>query len=265
MVSAADPVEGVATEITSFAHPSHLGVHVGRGSIGYRIAKRAMDLLIATAALVLLSPVLLVISIAIRLDSPGRAIFTQERVRGRRVSGGSDLDAVDDPGSWEVVPFVLFKFRTMQADADVSLHRDYMSAYLQGDESRLQALRPGRKDGDSYRPAHDPRVTRVGSFLRKTSLDELPQLWNVVKGQMSVIGPRPPIPYEIAHYKERHLSRLTVRPGLTGLAQVSGRTSLGFEDQVDLDLAYLRERSFWLDVKILLWTIPTILSRKGAD
>jgi lipopolysaccharide/colanic/teichoic acid biosynthesis glycosyltransferase len=222
-----------------------------------------MDLVVASISLLLLTPVLLVIAAAIRLDSRGPAIFEQERVRGRRVRG--DRDAVDDPGSWEVVPFVLYKFRTMEANADISLHRDYMTAYLQGDASKLDALRPGRKDGESFRPAHDPRVTRVGAWLRKMSLDELPQLWNVIKGQMSLVGPRPPIAYEIALYKERHLSRLTVRPGLTGLAQVRGRTSLGFEDQIDLDLAYLRRRSFWLDVKILLWTIPTVLSRKGAD
>ena len=262
---AAEPAGGVVTEVTSFAHPSHLGLHDGHETLGYRLLKRALDLVVASIALLLLSPLLLVIAAAIRLDTKGPAIFQQERVRGRRVRGGSDRDAVDDPGSWEVVPFVLYKFRTMEANADISLHRDYMTAYLQGDEGRLDALRPGRKDGESFRPAHDPRVTRVGSILRKMSLDELPQLWNVIRGQMSLVGPRPPLGYEIALYKERHLSRLTVRPGLTGLAQVSGRTSLGFEDQVDLDLAYLRRRSLWLDMKILLWTIPTVLSREGAD
>jgi lipopolysaccharide/colanic/teichoic acid biosynthesis glycosyltransferase len=264
-VRAAEPVGGTVREVTSFPHPSHLGLHEGRETLGYRIARRTMDIVVASLSLLLLSPLLLLIAVAIRLDSDGPSIFAQERVRGRRVRGGSGRDAVDDPGSWEVVPFVLYKFRTMEANADISLHRDYMTAYLQGDEGTLDALRPGRQEGESFRPAHDPRVTRVGAALRKMSLDELPQLWNVIKGQMSLVGPRPPLAYEIALYEERHLSRLTVRPGLTGLAQVHGRTSLGFEDQVDLDLAYLRRRSFWLDLKILLWTIPTVLSRKGAD
>ena len=263
---AAEPAGGVVSdEVTSFPHPSHLGLQDGHETLAYRFAKRATDLTVATLSLILLSPVLLLIALAIRLDSSGPAIFAQERVRGRRVRGGSNRDAVDDPGSWEVVPFVLYKFRTMEANADISLHKDYMTAYLQGDEHALRALRPDRRDGESFRPANDPRVTKVGALLRKMSLDELPQLWNVIKGQMSLVGPRPPIAYEIALYKERHLSRLTVRPGLTGLAQVHGRTSLGFEDQVDLDLAYLRRRSFWLDLKILLVTVPTVLSRKGAD
>ena len=261
MVRAAEPTGGLVPEVT-FPHPSELHGSGSGDSLGYRIGKRAMDLVVASLAVVLLSPVMLIIAIAIRLDSSGPAIFAQERVRGRRVRG--DKDAVDDPGSWEVVPFVLFKFRTMQANADIALHRDYMTAYLQGDQGALEQLRPGRKDGETYRPKHDPRVTRVGALLRKMSLDELPQLWNVIRGTMSLVGPRPPLGYEIALYEERHLSRLTVRPGLTGLAQVRGRTSLGFEDQVDLDLAYLRARSLWLDLKIVLWTIPTVLSREGA-
>jgi lipopolysaccharide/colanic/teichoic acid biosynthesis glycosyltransferase len=262
LVRAAEPA-GDTTTVRSFPHPSHLGLHDGRETVGYRIAKRTLDLVVASLALLLLSPLLLVIAVAIRVDSPGPAIFVQDRVRGRRMRG--DGDAVDDPGSWEVVPFALFKFRTMTHNADVSLHRDYMAAYLQGDEDALRALRPDRREGESFRPAHDPRVTRVGALLRKMSLDELPQLWNVIKGEMSLVGPRPSVSYEIEHYKERHLLRLTTRPGISGLAQVRGRASLGFEDQVDLDLAYLRNRSFWLDCKILFWTIPAVLSAKAAD
>jgi lipopolysaccharide/colanic/teichoic acid biosynthesis glycosyltransferase len=248
--------------VASFPHPTYLEMREGYGTLGYRIAKRGLDLVGALLALVLLSPLLLLIAIAIRMDSPGAAIFAQDRARGRRVGG--DVDE-DDPGSWEVIPFTLYKFRTMVADADPSIHRDYMAAYLQGDEDTLKALRPGRRAGESYRPVNDSRVTRVGALLRKTSLDELPQLWNVIRGEISLVGPRPSVAYEIEHYKERHLVRLTMRPGITGLAQVRGRAGIGFEDQVDLDLAYLRNRSIWFDCKILLWTIPAVLSGRAAD
>jgi lipopolysaccharide/colanic/teichoic acid biosynthesis glycosyltransferase len=140
-----------------------------------------------------------------------------------------------------------------------------MTAYLAGDEARLDALRPGRKAGESFRPANDPRVTRVGAFLRKTSLDELPQLWNVLKGEMSLVGPRPPLPYEVELYEDQHLVRLASRPGITGWAQVKGRTGIRFKDLVRLDLDYIERRSILLDLWILLITIPVVVSTKGAD
>jgi lipopolysaccharide/colanic/teichoic acid biosynthesis glycosyltransferase len=152
----------------------------------------------------------------------------------------------------------------MRTDADVVLHRTYMTAYLTGDELQLSMLRPGRNDGDSYRPTADPRVTRVGAVLRQLSLDELPQLWNVVLGHMSLVGPRPPLAYEFEMYEERHRRRLSSFPGITGWAQVRGRCTIRFEETVRLDLEYINRRSIWFDVKILLLTVPVVFSRKGA-
>ena len=229
-----------------------------RDARSYRVAKRTLDLVFASLVMLLLSPLFLLVCLAIRLDSPGRAIFSQERVRGRRVK-----DA-DGGSSWATEPFVLFKFRTMESNADTALHRNYMAAYLSGDEGALTALRPDRKEGEHFRPKHDPRVTRVGAALRKMSLDELPQMWNVLKGQMSLVGPRPPLTYEVEMYQERHLPRLAVKPGITGLAQVHGRAGIGFEDTVAWDLEYLHTRSMWLDIKVLALTIPAVLSGRGA-
>jgi lipopolysaccharide/colanic/teichoic acid biosynthesis glycosyltransferase len=225
---------------------------------GYLVIKRILDLVVAMLAILILSPLLIAIAVAIKLDSRGPVIFAQERVRGRRSRGRGGW-------VWQIEPFTLYKFRTMTAHADHAIHMDYMSAYLSGDEKRLRALRPGRREGDSYRPANDPRVTRVGSLLRKLSLDELPQLWNVLRGDMSLVGPRPPLPYEITMYEERHLRRLASCPGLTGWAQICGRTSIGFEDVVRRDLEYIARRSIWFDLKILLLTIPVVVSGKGAD
>ena len=224
----------------------------------YYAAKRGVDFLVASILLLILSPLLVAIAIAIKLDSPGPVIFRQQRVRGRRVE-----DEVR--GVWMTEPFTLYKFRTMKVDADPTLHRDYMAAYLTGDEQRLTTLRPGRKPGDSYRPAHDPRVTRVGTVLRKLSLDELPQLWNVLLGQMSLVGPRPPLSYEVVLYREHHLERLAGPPGVTGWAQVRGRSGIGFEETVQLDVEYLRRQSIWHDLKVLLLTVPAVLSGRGAD
>jgi lipopolysaccharide/colanic/teichoic acid biosynthesis glycosyltransferase len=224
----------------------------------YRVAKRVIDVVLSGALLLLVSPVILVVALAIRLDDAGPAIFAQERVRGRRVRK-------DGAWTWVVEPFTMYKFRTMRMDADPSLHRDYMKAYLAGDEVHLSLLRPGRRDGDTYRPADDPRVTRVGGVLRRLSLDELPQLWNVLRGDMSLVGPRPPLPYEVEMYQGHHLQRLASRPGITGWAQVRGRTTIGMEQTVRLDLEYIAHQSIWLDLKILLLTIPVVLMQRGAE
>jgi lipopolysaccharide/colanic/teichoic acid biosynthesis glycosyltransferase len=228
------------------------------GGSGYHVAKRALDVVLSGALLMLVSPVLLLVALAIKLDDAGPAIFAQERVRGRRVRQ-------DGAWTWILQPFTIYKFRTMRMDADPSLHRNYMKAYLTGDEERLSALRPGRREGDSYRPAHDPRVTRVGPILRRLSLDELPQLWNVLRGDMSLVGPRPPLPYEVEMYEGHYLRRLASRPGITGWAQVRGRTTIGMEQTVRLDLEYIARQSLWLDLKILLLTVPVVLMQRGAD
>jgi lipopolysaccharide/colanic/teichoic acid biosynthesis glycosyltransferase len=221
-------------------------------------AKRALDVFVASIVLLLVSPLLLVIAVAIRLDSPGPAIFTQTRIGARRSRERREHGYV-------LRPFTIYKFRTMAADADPSLHREYMTAYLASDAESLASLRPDRTDGESFRPAHDPRVTRLGALLRRLSLDELPQLWNVIKGDMSLVGPRPPLPYEVEMYDARHMQRLASPPGLTGWAQINGRCAIGFEEMVRLDIEYMQRRSTWFDMRILLMTVPLVLSRRGAD
>ena len=222
----------------------------------YFAVKRSVDVVGACVLLVLTSPLLAAIPIAIKLDSRGPVLFRQQRIRGRQIDGGLQ---------WALEPFRLYKFRTMVADADPSLHQRYIEAYIARDNDALAQLRPGRGNGDSYRPLCDPRVTRVGAWLRKLSLDELPQLWNVLRGDMSLVGPRPPLPYEVAMYGERDLQRLTTPQGITGLAQVQGRCSIGFEDLIRHDLEYVRSQSMWLDLRVLALTVPVVLSRKGAD
>ena len=214
-------------------------VAVERASRATDIGCRVLDVVVAAVALVLLSPVLAAIAILIRLDSPGSVVFRQRRV-------GRDLDE-----------FTVNKFRTMRADADHEKHRDYVLGLI-----------AGRGDEDRQRPmlklAGDDRITRVGSVLRRTSLDELPQLWNVLRGDMSLVGPRPPIPYEVEQYREHWLGRFAVKPGLTGLWQVSGRSEVSVEDMMQLDIEYVRRRSPWLNLKIILRTIPVVLSCRGA-
>jgi lipopolysaccharide/colanic/teichoic acid biosynthesis glycosyltransferase len=223
----------------------------------YHAAKRLTDITLASIAILLFGPLLLLMAVAIKLDSPGPIIFKQQRLRGRRI-------VTNGHATWMVTLFTLYKFRTMVADADPSSHRAYMAAYISGDEEHFASSRVGRKPGDSYRPLNDPRFTRVGATLRKLSIDELPQLWNVLRGEMSLVGPRPPMPYEADLYEERHFQRLAAHCGITGWAQVRGRCTVGFEDMVRLDLEYIARRSVWFDLRILLLTVPVVLSRKGA-
>ncbi|MBC7236759.1 MAG: sugar transferase [Chloroflexi bacterium] len=212
----------------------------------YRLAKRAFDLALATLLLLLLSPLMLLIALAIVLDSPGPALFVQKRVLGEQ-------SLRDGPPEEHVFDF--YKFRTMVHRADQSIHQEYMRRLIRGEVD---------KTGSLFKLEHDPRVTRVGRFLRKTSLDELPQLFNILRGEMSFVGPRPAIPYEVAHYKPYYLERLTVAQGLTGLWQIMGRNELSFEEMVALDIQYARNRSFWGDLKILISTIPAVLRCRGV-
>ncbi len=204
-----------------------------------QVLKRAMDIVISIIALILFSPILLLTAIAIKLDSPGPVLFFQER-----------------PGLHGRV-FRIIKFRSMRTDADQNAHR----------EAQRKLIREGKatavdKDGKPIygKVGNDPRITRVGKFIRRTSIDELPQLINVLKGEMSLVGPRPSVLYELENYTDRHMRRLSIRPGITGLWQVSGRSRLSFEQMVDLDIQYIQEWSIWLDIKILLKTIPVVLN-----
>ena len=207
----------------------------------YELSKRVVDLSVSLAALVCLSPVLLLCALAIRLDSPGPILFRQQRV-------GKHGKA-----------FTMLKFRSMHAHAEATSHREYVTAFIRG-EAAAQAA----EEGAVYKLTQDDRVTRVGRWLRRTSLDELPQLWNTLVGDMSLVGPRPPIPYEVDHYQPAHLGRLAVKPGITGLWQVSGRSSTTFEEMVAMDLEYIRACSLLADVWILVRTIPAVLQTRGA-
>ena len=208
-----------------------------------RFLKRSSDILISLATIAIASPIWLLIAAAIKLDSKGPVFFKQERV-------GMDGRL-----------FLCYKFRTMNSDADENLHRE---AYLKNIAGAEEA-----NAGDDVEPVfgkvkNDPRVTRVGSFLRRTSLDELPQFLNVLRGEMSVIGARPPIPYEVESYELWHRRRLEMKPGITGLWQVSGRNRLKFDEMVRIDLYYIENWSLWLDLKILLLTFPAMLRGDGA-
>src|SRR5256714_11523492 len=219
---------GVLPVITLFREP------LGQGA---RIVKRASDIFVSTVALVLLSPLWILMALLIKLDSRGPVLYRQERV-------GMDGRI-----------FLFLKFRTMRAGADDREHREYQRRYIEG--------RPDTNMGDSRRPVYklhdDPRVTRTGRWLRRTSLDELPQLLNVLRGDMSLVGPRPPIPYEVEAYELWHRKRLDMKPGMTGLWQVSGRNRLSFDEMVRLDLFYIENWSLWLDLKIMLRTLPVLL------
>ena len=209
-----------------------------------RVIKRAMDLVGSCVGLIVLSPLFLGIAVAIKLSSPGPVLFRQRRV------------------GQHGVPFTFVKFRSMYAANDSAIHKEYIKRLIAGN------VHGGVSEaGDTvvYKITEDPRVTRVGRFLRRTSLDELPQLLNVLRGEMSLVGPRPPIPYEVDSYDVWHRRRvLEVKPGITGLWQVNGRSALPFDDMVRLDLQYAEAWSVWLDIKILLRTPRAVVSRDGA-
>lgn len=210
-------------------------------SSGARMLKRTFDIVCAALAIVLLFPLWLLLALLIKLDSKGPVFYTQERV-------GMDGRL-----------FLLYKFRTMIADADPELHREYQRAFIAG---RAEA-NLGNAQKPTYKLFADPRITRVGKLLRRTSLDEVPQLLNVLMGDMSVVGPRPPIPYEVEAYELWHRKRLDMKPGLTGLWQVSGRNRLPFEEMVRLDLFYIENWSLLLDLKIILRTGFVMIGREG--
>ena len=197
----------------------------------YDIAKRALDIFGATVGLTLAAPVLLVAAVAVKLDSQGAVFHRQVRL-------GKDG-----------LPFVMLKLRSMTVDAH---------------EQRTALADHNEMDGPVFKIRSDPRMTRVGRLIRKASLDELPQLWHVLRGEMSLVGPRPPIPEEVARYEPWQRERLAVKPGLTCTWQVSGRSDIPFDRWVQMDVDYVRRCNFWLDLKLLLATIPAVLTGRGA-
>ncbi|MBN2515078.1 MAG: sugar transferase [Deltaproteobacteria bacterium] len=208
--------------------------------------KRVIDIVGSIAGLLVFSPLFLIIPALIKVTSRGPVFFRQERL-GRFGE-----------------KFVFLKFRTMHVNNDDGIHRQYIRNLIDAENNSCDdSVKPG--DDGSFKIRNDPRITPVGKFLRKTSLDELPQFINVLKGEMSLVGPRLPIPYECDEYKLWHMQRvIDVKPGITGLWQVEGRSSTSFDEMVRLDLKYIRDRSLWLDVKILLKTPWVVMTGKGA-
>ena len=198
----------------------------------YEITKRLMDILLSLIAIIFLMPIFIIVAIAIKIEDPkGKIIFTQER-----------------NGVYPTT-FKMYKFRSMVHNA----------------EELLEELNNQNElTGPVFKMKEDPRITKVGKFIRKTSIDELPQLFNILKGDMSLVGPRPPIPREVEKYNEYQLQRLSVKPGLTCIWQVSGRNSIDFEQWIELDLHYIRERSILLDIKLIFKTFFVLFGDKNA-
>ena len=197
----------------------------------YNMSKRTLDIIASTLGLIILSPILLVVAILIKLESKGPAIFSQKRIGLNKKE------------------FKMYKFRSMVQNAE---------------ELKEKLAKENEMSGPMFKMKNDPRVTKVGRFIRKTSIDELPQLINVLKGEMSLVGPRPSLPKEVSKFEPWMLRRLSVKPGLTCYWQVSGRNNIDFEDWMKLDLQYVNDRSFWLDLKLILKTATVLFGDKNA-
>jgi exopolysaccharide biosynthesis polyprenyl glycosylphosphotransferase len=195
------------------------------------LLKRLTDIILSALGIALFLPFSIIFAVLIKLTSKGPVIFKQTRVG----IGGK--------------PFTCYKFRSMVADAEAK---------------RDQLRHLNEADGPVFKIRNDPRITPIGAFMRKTSIDEIPQLWNVLKGDMSLVGPRPPLPCEVKEYGDRELKRLSVRPGLTCLWQINGRSNIPFEQWVELDIQYIETRCFRNDLMILVRTIPAVLTGRGA-
>jgi len=221
----------------------------------YPACKRIFDIVVSALVLVIASPFMLLIALLIMCDSRGPAVYTQERVRLVRRRNGSSKSS-------EVGTFTMYKYRTMVQGASSATHRAFVEAYIRNDEETMASLQGS--DTKVRKLVNDPRITRIGKLLRRTSLDELPQLWNVLRGDMSLVGPRPPIPYEVEMYEPWHFQRLSSTPGLTGLWQVRARSSATFDEMVKLDMDYLEHCCLWLDIKILFQTPLVALGGKGS-
>jgi lipopolysaccharide/colanic/teichoic acid biosynthesis glycosyltransferase len=267
-------LDRVADASTYAALDAHLRA-VRSVPTAYRLCKRGLDILVSASVLLALSPLLAVTFLAIKLTSKGPACFSQQRVgEGGRI-------------------FTMYKFRSMYQDSDHTLHQIAYAHFVQGlggtgkvdraslrlagkalpslrvveDDLNIPRLSWLRRQLHRLRPllrAEDPRITPIGGLIRITSIDELPQLFNVLRGDMTLVGPRPPIPYEVRLYGPKHLRRLTVCPGVTGIWQVRGRNRVSFEQMVDMDIEYIENRSFWLDLKLMALTIPAVFAPRGA-
>ena len=199
----------------------------------YLFFKRAMDIIGSLCGIILLSPLLIIVALAIKIEDPkGSIFFSQQRC-------GKDNKL-----------FPMYKFRSMVSNAEELLE---------------ELMEHNEMDGPVFKIKDDPRITRVGKFIRKTSIDELPQLFNILRGDMSIVGPRPAIPHEVAEYSDYHKQRLLVKPGLTCIWQVSGRNSIGFDEWVDMDLEYIEKRNLWMDIKLIFKTVGVLFGDEHAS
>ena len=201
-------------------------------SYGYRFLKRTIDIIASLIGLILLSPVLIIVSILIKLESEGPIIFSQDRI------------------GYKGQKFKMYKFRSMVVNAE---------------ELKKKLVEQNEMSGPMFKMKNDPRVTKVGKFIRKTSIDELPQLINILRGEMSLVGPRPSLPKEVKEFEPWMMERLEVKPGLTCYWQVAGRNDIDFEEWMKLDIKYVRERSFWLDIKLIFKTFFVLFGDKHAS
>jgi lipopolysaccharide/colanic/teichoic acid biosynthesis glycosyltransferase len=205
---------------------------------GYLRAKRIFDVLFTLLLLIPLCIVMVIVAVCIRLETPGPVFFRQKRV---------GLNGME---------FEMLKFRSMYLNGDDSHHREAIKQYMNGSSLNGKA--------NAYKLVDDPRVTRVGRLIRKTSIDELPQFLNVLRGQMTLVGPRPPLPYEVEEYSQHDWLRLSGKPGLTGTWQIYGRSRVPFQEMVEMDIEYLQQQSFWLDLKLIVLTVPVMISGRGG-
>lgn len=204
-----------------------------RSGIIYLLCKRTIDIIGSLTGIVLLSPLFLLVAIAIKVEDPkGKIFFSQERC------GKNNKH------------FPMYKFRSMVSNAEELLE---------------ELMEQNEMDGPVFKIKEDPRITKVGKFIRKTSIDELPQLFNILMGDMSIVGPRPAIPHEVAEYDDYQKQRLLVKPGLTCIWQVSGRNSIGFDEWVDMDLEYIQKRNLWMDIKLIFKTVGVLFGDDNAS
>lgn len=225
-------MDGARTLIkTTAADRSNMKAVYQQKSLMYKFVKRLSDILLSGIALVCLSPVFLVTAIAIKLEDGGPAFFIQPRA-------GKDMKT-----------FKMYKFRSM---------------YVNADEKLAELLKDNEQTGHAFKIKNDPRITKVGKFIRKVSIDELPQLINIMKGDMSIVGPRPILPWQMEECNEYEKQRLIVQPGLTCYWQIGGRANIKWEEWVELDLDYIQNMSLWTDIKMIVKTIPAVFDSEGA-
>jgi exopolysaccharide biosynthesis polyprenyl glycosylphosphotransferase len=234
------PIIEMKLNIDSFCGLPMVRLCSQKSSWIFNKAKYALDALVTLPSIIVLLPFYAIIGAAVKLSSPG-PVFYRARAIGKNGT-----------------PFTMYKFRSMRVDGDARTHKDYVTRLIKGE------IRPESSGAKVLKVTDDPRITPVGRIIRKLSLDELPQLINVLKGDMSLVGPRPCLPYEYEVYEDWHKKRLSIRPGITGLWQVAGRSAVAFEDMVLLDLYYLYNRSLSLDMNILYETVFAVLGKKGA-